>query len=420
MQSLISSKVKNKEIYLGYLLIYLLFIITMPDAGPGGFDRICFTSWANYIYANGLQNIYKFGIDYLPLYHYFLYLYGKIQGSPENIIININSLKYITALFDILGAIYVFKLTKKLYISSKSAFLASLLLLLNVAYLYNNLFYGQVDGIYTCMLFMAFYYAFEKKIGLSILLMLLSINFKLQAIIFLPLFGLMLLPEILEKITLKNLSIWIVPSLVVQTLILLPYTLAGDLPTLIFVIKNSMGKYPLVSMGAYNIWVWVLENPSEILDKRGIWGRSYNRIGLLLFSITLLFTLWPLIKSLYERIIKKANANQINTEKILLMASITPIIFFYFNTQMHSRYTHPAIIFSGAYAIYTRRPLVFILISIACFLNVEGGIKIIKGDILPYQYFFFQPKFVSALFLTIIGILFYELYRKPKILNANN
>jgi|GWRWMinimDraft_12_1066020.scaffolds.fasta_scaffold02943_2 Gpi18-like mannosyltransferase len=418
MKKIISKIKEDKKIIPAYLLILILFVAFMPDSGPGGFDKICFTSWSNYIFANGLQNIYKFGIDYLPIFQYILFLYGKTQGTAENVVLNINSLKYVTLLFDVFSAYLVYSFVKTKYKTKESAFLATLFILLNIAYFYNNVIYGQVDGIYTCMVFISLLYGLKKKISLSVFFIVLAINFKLQAIIFLPLIGLLIFPEIWNNLSFKNIIIWLTPVFILQILILLPFIISGDLLILLKVVKSSMGKYPKVSMGAFNVWYLFFEDPNQIFDKQGVFGRSYNKYGLLAFSISLFFTIWLLIKQTFI-ILKGKKYNSIPTEKIILMATLTPLVFFYFNTQMHSRYIHPAILFGGVYALYTKRPLAFVLLSIAYFLNIENGSKLLKSDITPYTYFFFQPLFVSCIFVIAIIVLLYELYRKPKDVERN-
>ena len=418
MKKLISSLQEDKKIIGAYLLILIVFVAFMPDNGPGGFDKICFTSWSNFILANGLQNIYKFGIDYLPLFQYILFLYGKTQGTAENVAMNINSLKYVTLLFDVFSVYLAYRFVKTQYKTKESAFLATLFILLNIAYFYNNVIYGQVDGIYTCMVFISLILGLQKKIAASIFFIILAINFKLQAIIFLPLIGLLIFPEIWKNLSLKNIINWLFPVFVLQLLILLPFIISGDILTLLNVVKSSMGKYPKVSMGAYNIWYLFFDNPNQIYDKQGIFGRSFNRYGLLFFTISLFLAILPLIKQSIN-VLRRKSYKSIPKEKIILMATLTPLVFFYFNTQMHSRYMHPSILLVGIYALYTKRPLAFILISIAYFLNIEDGSKILKNDITPYTYFFFQPLFISYVYLVAIIVLFFELYRKPVHIESN-
>lgn len=418
MKKLLSIILEDKKIIAAYVLILVVFVAFMPDSGPGGFDKICFISWSNYIFANGLQNIYKFGIDYLPIFQYILFLYGKIQGTAESVVMNINSLKYVTLIFDVFSAYLVYSFVKTKYKTKESAFLATLFILLNIAYFYNNVIYGQVDGIYTCIVFISILYGLKKNISLSVFFIVLAINFKLQAIIFLPLIGLLIFPEIWKNLSFKNIIIWLTPVFILQFLILLPFIISGDLLILLKVVKSSMGKYPKVSMGAFNVWYLFFEDPNQIFDKQGIFGRSYNRYGLLVFSISLFITIWYLIKqTLY--VLKRKKYISIPTEKIILMATLTPLVFFYFNTQMHSRYIHPSILFGGVYALYTKRPLAFVLLSIAYFLNIENGAKLLKSDITPYNYFFFQPLFVSCIYIIAIIVLLYELYRKPKDVKIN-
>lgn len=61
---------------------------------------------------NGLNNIYKFGVDYLPLYHYLLFFYGKLVGDTAGIVHGINSLKLVTLLFELMGVYYAYLIVK--------------------------------------------------------------------------------------------------------------------------------------------------------------------------------------------------------------------------------------------------------------------------------------------------------------------
>ena len=97
-----------------------------------------------------------------------------------------------------------------------------------------------------------------------------------------------------------------------------------------------------------------------------------------------------------------------NFENSLLVCVLIILFFFYFNTQMHSRYSHPIVLFAGALAMLRKDIVRFFLVSLGIFLNMEGASKILKGNIAEFEIFWFQPWFVSLIFLAIIVLYFYD------------
>lgn len=87
-----------------FLVAFVLVLLFVPDTTtPGKYDRRVWITWANYMLSNGLENVYKLGVDYLPITHYILYGYTLLTGSTESIIANINSLKIFTFGMELVG-----------------------------------------------------------------------------------------------------------------------------------------------------------------------------------------------------------------------------------------------------------------------------------------------------------------------------
>ncbi len=338
-----------KKYILLCISLFSLFFVIMPHNG-NSFDMGCWKQWAEYIFKNGLGNVYQSNTDYLPLFHYVLKIFGLLQGNVENIGRNIHFLKSFTLLFHFVTGFFLISFIKKRIISSDKKIVYVLFYLLNIAILYNTVVWGQVDAILTCFVFIASYFAFKKNVLLSLIFLILAINFKLQAIIFLPVIGLMLLPIIISTFSIKNLLKWIFIPFILQIIILLPFILSGTLDKLWFVITGSVGKWPFVSMNAYNIWDFILSgNLYTMHDNKTFIGISYKQWGLLMFFVTSGIALFPLFKHGYLSVRKKTDFN-FPLEKFLIICGIIPLLFFYFNTQMHERYAHPAFVFLIAYS----------------------------------------------------------------------
>jgi len=403
----------HKTAFLLYSLIFLLCLSLLPRSGYHVSDMLCWTEWAKFIYQEGLGNVYKVGTDYLPLYHYILYLYGMIAGSEANIDQYGYLLKIFSLLFDFAGVILLYKILIDYVKDTQRALILSLFVLLNIAYLYDTMLWAQVDAIMTTLVFFAFYFAVKEKVALTIIFSLLAVNMKLQAIIFLPFISLILFPTLLREFSIKNLLRWIILAMLVEFIITLPFLLEGDIESVWKVIKNSKGKYPYISMNAYNIWYWLPVGKALIvtLDTLQFLGISYNKWGLLMFATAYFVSLYPLIKNAWNLLLKKP-VEIIPFEKLLLMGALVPLVFFYFNTQMHERYCHPALIFVGAFSVLSGRYFPYIIFSIGYMMNMEDVLKAFQWN--NYGTVLMSGTVISGFFALAIISMWMYLYVAKK------
>lgn len=396
---------KNQKVLALYTIIFIIGCLLLPDVYVWGKnDRNCWFSWCNYIHHYGVQNIYKLRVDYPPLVHYFLWLVAKVQGSSDMIYLNIYKLKYLVLAVEVLSIYMVYRIleSRKYTVS----YILPLAILFNIAFWYNNVFFGQVDGVYTAFAFISLAFAVFKKPTLSLLFFILCVNFKFQGIIFLPIIFLTLFDEV-KNYGLKKIVLLLLPSLFLQVIIFVPFILTGDIKLAFNSFSESMGRYPFVSMGAYNVWSLIFTYPETMNDNSGIFNFSFNTIGLLTFFGLSGLVLLPFgLKSL--GIFNKKIQLEFSFENVLLATTLIILVFFYFNTQMHARYSHPVVLFAGTLAILRKDYLRFLLVSMAVFLNMEGASKILKGNIAEFETIWFQPWFVSLLFLVVIVLYFYD------------
>ncbi|SFT84641.1 Mannosyltransferase related to Gpi18 [Lishizhenia tianjinensis] len=399
---------KTLKNYLLFCLLLLSFFwVIMPTSGHG-YDTYCWRIWTEHVFHVGLPNIYYGSTDYLPLYHYILMLYGEAQGSVEAIGRNLHYLKLVTLCFQFVSGYFLIKLLWTSKMTWERALLFAAAFLLNIAVMYNTLIWGQVDGILTCFVFIAIYYAYKKRVVLSLIFTILALNFKLQGIIFLPLIVLLLLPVIKENITWKKVSIWVLVPLNIQLLILLPFIYSNTLGNVWNVVSGSFGKYPSVSMNAYNFWFLLFDGDlMKIEDSTLYLGLSYKQWGLLLFFAFSFLTLWPLLLQVWRAVFNQISFN-FPMDKMLLIAALIPLLFFFFNTQMHERYSHPALIFLIAYGLLSKRFLIPVLGCMAYFLNMEDVFRFLA--LKKYGILFFDTDFIAALYLLCILLLLKDLY----------
>lgn len=329
---------------------------------------------------------------------------GKIRDM-------IHYLKLITLVFDFIIGFFIALMIKRQEMNWEKILLNVIIFyLLNIAILYNSIVWNQVDSILTCFAFISCYFAFKKRITLSLVFLILAINFKLQAIIFVPIIGLLLLPVAVSTFSVMRLAQWLLVPCLLQLLIVLPFLMAGTGEKLLDVVFNSVGKYPKVSMNAYNIWDIFLPgaNLIEMNDSEIFIGATYKTWGLCMFFISSAIALFPLAKRALLAIIKKKEFT-ISLEKFLLTCSLIPLLFFFFNSQMHERYSHPAFAFLVTYALYTKKPFVAIIGCLAYLLNLEGVLRAL-GLHLYNRALIFDRTFIACLFLLVIVLLYADLY----------
>jgi Gpi18-like mannosyltransferase len=372
-------------------------------------DMYFWRDWSLYMKVNGLTKIYDYGVDYLPAYIYFLYFHVKVQVTPENIQDNLYTLKFFTLIFDMLGALLAVWYVKD---ELKKTFFY-FFLVFNVAYIYNTVFWGQVDAIFTFWGFAAIIAAIERKLVWSILFLLISLNFKLQALVFIPVVGLLLLPQIFSKQGIRKLVIAVCVGALLQFAILLPFIIKGKMGLVWQVVTSSVGRYPYPAIGAFNLWSWFVDDAPftrTVKDSEHFFIGTYKQTGTFLFLTSIFFSVLPLVIHLYKKYVKGIGI-QFPLEKIFLISSLVPLGFYFFNTQMHERYSHPALISLAAYTFCTRRYFPLVLGSLAYFLNMEKIMRYLAWT--NYNTLIWDPKFVAGLYFLLIVWLYYLLYTKP-------
>lgn len=391
------------------ILLVPLFLIFTPITG-NSWDIDCWKRWAMYIHNHGLANVYESDSDYLPLMHYILAIFAWIQGSDVNINLNIHYLKCVVLIFHFLSGYLFGRLIDNTNKGSYYTVLCSMFYLLNIAVLYNTIIWGQVDAILTFFLLTYVYFALQKRPVLSLLFYTLALNFKLQAIIFALILVLLLGPLFMRRPTARMVFSWFSIPILVEMVILLPFLINGQVHSVWNVITESVGKYPFVSPSAYNFWELTLTGQLNRMPDSIQWmGLSYKNWGLIMFFVFGAIALIPLFNMVFIRYNKSRIENTQFNQVVILTCAIIPILFYFFNTQMHERYTHPALIFFILYSVKSKAPIYAVIACSAYFLNLEVILKFVK---LPnYDTVIFNRDFIAGLYLLLIIITTVKLYK---------
>ena len=356
-----SSSLKRNRIEI--LLLFALYLLLLPRAYMA-YDMGFWRDWAVAIHRHGLSQAYNNGVNYLPVYLYALYLYDLLQGSEWNIIHNINNIKILFVFFDFLPLFVLCCFRQKIF----SFKIPWLYLVLNIAYIFNSMVWGQIDSIYTNLCFLAIVTGFYYP-SISVVLYIVALNTKPQAIEFIPVLGIILLYYISN---IKILIRAITGAALTQFLLILPFLHNGGISSLWRIVTHSVDLYNKLSISAFNLWYIIVPgNPYFINDKDIFILFSYKTIGLSLFIISSVSVLIPLVRESISLRKKKLLPDSYSYRLVFLCTGLICLYFFYFNSQMHERYANPIIIFFFFYAVVSDNYKLYILASIPYFLSLD-------------------------------------------------
>jgi Gpi18-like mannosyltransferase len=335
-----------------------------------------------------------------------LFGFGRLAHGAERIYRYRHLLKIPTLLFDFWGAIWAVRFFGGG--DSNQRFILSLLFFFNVGYLYNTLAWEQVDAILGTLAFAAIVQALRQRVVSSMVLFVLTINMKTQGIIFLPPLLLLWAPQ--WRLAPRRLGQGVLLAAAVQVLILLPYIVAGKVEKIAKVVAGAVDYFPMVSLNCFNMWV-VLVHPYDLPDTLKWAGLSYKQWGLLGFLVASAVVLLPLGLRTLQLLRTRAAFSLHDAPLVLLSLGLVPVVFCYFNTQMHERYWHPALLLLGSYALLRQRYALFCVFSGAYFLNLEYALKYQVPPYVLHTNFLFRPGVSAVLFTIVLVGSVWQLYR---------
>ncbi|MHC4696921.1 MAG: NPCBM/NEW2 domain-containing protein, partial [Planctomycetota bacterium] len=251
---------------------------------------------------------------------------------------------------------------------------ASALYFLNPVTIYNSAYWGQVDAIHTAFVLAAIVCVSRKRWALAGVAMALALLQKFQAIAFLPLVAL----EIYRLARWRGIARGALAGAVMAVVIALPFAWHGALgDALQRGYVKVIGQYNELSHNAYNVW-YLTPHPETydttapyVIARAAAQGSatipddasrllllSWRNISLIAYSLCV-----AAILSLYS----------LRTGAIarLQAAGLLSLAFFLVPTEMHERYSFPAIAMFALWAASSPwRERAFVLLSVLCLLNL--------------------------------------------------
>ena len=380
------------------LVVYAAWAAFMPHGGCS-YDVDCWSQWAAWIFDHGLGQAYGSGANYLPGHLYEMKLLTLLFDSKDAVVAHIYYLKYFNLLFDIGGALLVASLVTD--VKRQAGVL--LAILLNIAYLHNTIIWAQFDSVFSTILFASFLAAYREKILAASLLFLVALNFKLQAIILLPPLALLMIQRA-HELSIRKIMTGATLLFAAQAIIFLPFLLQSQVRRAMATVVGLSAESGYISLNASTLWQWLIDGGSLrwMSDRIEYHGTPLKQWGLFMVAFSYTVILFPMVKSAFLRIAGKP-FRQASLDLILPVLALCVLAFFYFNTQMHERYSFPAFLPLAAYAAVTGRWWPYVIFSIAYLLNNESSLQYFRS--VNYQSVFFDYRFSSALYCFLFALL---------------
>lgn len=397
---------KDKYIFILIAAYFLMLFFITPSSYI--YDRSTFYTWFTYMWNEGFFGLFSHpDVNYMPLYLYvmkgFTYLFHDLESLNESM----HYLKTFTLLFDIGGIYLLVRILRHFKIKEDNVFFV----LFNIAYIYITLFWAQIDSIHTFFILSSIWLLVRKKLTLSSISLVIAFNFKLQTIIFIPLWILLFIPQLMKRK--RNIFKVLIAVILTELIIISPYIYTGHVTEYINIAKGAVDYFQILSMHAFNLWYVVFGPIARWTADTGTFiGITYKSWGILMFIITSFITYFPLLHIVIRKLKQKSDEFTISEYKMVFLVMILTVLnFFYFNTQMHERYLHPLILPLAVYAFLNKRWFIYILISLLYFLNLEKILMLLPVDHLSI---IFSSRLIAVMLGLCLLMLYYDLVKLYK------
>jgi len=362
-----------------FLLSAALIVVSLYFRYEGlkfiSFDVINFVfPWYEYVQQNGLWKALRH--DFLNYNYSLAYLYFIALASETSSFLNRGSYhKLFGFLFDVLGALIIYKIVFHKYKNFGISFFAGAVFFTMPTVILNSSYWGQADNIYTVFLLCCTYLVLKDRPIWAAVAWGAAFSFKLQAIF--------LLPFLLFCMLIRKVKWWhLLFSALTFLVIMAPAVIVG---------RPFLGLFTPYLSQSTSSSSWVSNAPS-------LYGLLTSRLPpdspdlVVLPAVGLVMLVWAIFSA--------RNYKQGDDDYILGVSLVSVTLTAYLLPHMHERYFYPADAFSLAFAFYVPNffvlPIFFQISSYMVYRN--------------YLYFDFERKYdyirlFWAAFINLISVV---------------
>ena len=264
MENIFSFKSKSftKKQQIAYWIALILFgavvkVLLLPfEKG----DYLCFlVPWMNFIKTHGYFSALKYNFyNYTPTYIYFLVIATKIGINP------VFTVKLSSIFFEYIAAFYIGKIATIKTKSNMTMLIALAVVPIVPSVLLNAAYLSQCDSIYTAFVLGSCYYILINKQYLSVIFFGLAFMLKMQAVMILPFFFLLLL-----RWKIKWYYFLIIPMIYIISI--LPAWLFGrSFSELLSIYISQASNSKDLTLQFPNLYIWIDNVYFEVAKNIGI------------------------------------------------------------------------------------------------------------------------------------------------------
>ena len=322
-------------------------------------DMACFSSWAERMFTEGPAKFYSADTfsDYPPGYMYVLWVLGAVKKLvPMQWQSFYVVLKTPAIMCDIVTAVLLYRLAEK-KLSQSAALMVFVFWLFNPAVFVNSALWGQVDSVFTLLVFICILLVTEKKLIPSFFVFGVSVLVKPQTLFYMPilLYAIAeeaIYPEFNPKKLLKYIGFGLLAILEVVVLAL-PFGLDKVFKQYV----DTLSSYQYCSVNAYNMWAAFGLNWKGLTTITSLMGT------ILIVAIVVAATF------MFFRCKSKS--------RYFWIAGFICFSTFMLSTKMHDRYGYPAMLL--LFAGYLMCPktsgfAAYLAVSVTQFLNAAHAL----------------------------------------------
>lgn len=345
-------RIANRRTAIGLLVLFaaaLAVRLALAERWTGYYaDQRLFVQWWEDVHRYGLAGAYErdSSINYPPLYLLLMQGYGALLQmfgvTPQAGLLSYKSLLICIDMAALLAAV---RLTSGMRAGWRFAVLA--LIAFNPALLTDGVVWGQVEMLHGMLMVLAVA-AIAKRPWLSGLCAALALLAKFQAVTILPILGVYLLMQAVTVRRWRSALQWVVAFAAPWLLTAVYFGASGSLRTMMKqAYADAVGHFAHVSMNAMNVWYYLAGvRPSTADTVKVADLATYRQVGLLIFGLAAL-----LVCAYVALALKRGRPA---TASLFKAAAAINLAFFMLPTEIHERYSIPALLFAAFAVAYDR------------------------------------------------------------------
>ncbi len=343
-------------------LIFKLILLPVRTGDFVGFLQ----PWIDFIKTHGYFSSLKFGFyDYTPSYIYILILIAKTGMNP------LFAIKFVSIIFEYLVAFFIGKIAALKFKSTRIIWVSMVIIPLIPTVILNSSYLSQCDSIYATFVIGSIYFLLKKKQFMSVLFLGIAFAFKMQSVMLLPFFFVMMLKSKISWYYFLMIPVIFLVSLLPAWFFGRPFT------ELLKVYVSQTDRWQFLTLNFPNLYIWISNNWYEPVKMGGM---------IFTFLFTLIFSIWLSRKK-----------QVFSFENWIQLAFLSSIVIPFILPGMHERYMYLGDLLGALYFLVLRKNVHFtlgiLLVSLYSYIRCSR-----YNDILPMWPAFFV--YLSVIILT--------------------